>query len=190
MANTSTRVIALIMAAVFLFSSVAVSLGVIVLIRQDNKQKAAETQALVEAQKASKAKQQAIDKTKGGNTLQGTQLSGYTPTTTAAVKVTTEDLKTGDGEEVKDSSEVTAHYTGAVAATGVIFQSSKDSGTPFTTTLDKVIPGWKEGIVGMKVGGTRRIIIPADKAYGANPPQGIPANADLVFDIDLIAVKN
>ncbi|HSX32179.1 MAG TPA: FKBP-type peptidyl-prolyl cis-trans isomerase, partial [Candidatus Saccharimonadales bacterium] len=78
-------------------------------------------------------------------------------------------------------------YTGAVAATGVIFQSSLDSGQPVSFPLGNVIQGWQEGIPGMKVGGTRRLIIPAAKAYGASPPQGsnIPANADLVFDVTL-----
>jgi len=85
---------------------------------------------------------------------------------------------------------VTVDYTGAVAATGVIFQSSIDSGQPVTFSLDQVIDGWKEGMVGMKIGGKRRLIIPADKAYGANPPQnsGIPANAPLVFDVTLYSI--
>jgi FKBP-type peptidyl-prolyl cis-trans isomerase len=56
--------------------------------------------------------------------------------------------------------------------------------------LNQVIPGWTEGIPGMKVGGKRRLLIPAAQAYGANPPSGsnIPANADLVFDITLYKI--
>jgi len=101
------------------------------------------------------------------------------------------DLVVGSGQEVKAGETVSVHYTGAVAGTGVIFQSSKDFGTePVTFPLDQVIKGWTDGIPGMKVGGTRRLVIPSEQAYGANPPggSGIPANADLVFDVELIAV--
>lgn len=102
------------------------------------------------------------------------------------------DLKVGTGEEVKSGATVTAHYTGAVAATGVIFQSSHDTGSPIEFSLNGVIKGWTEGVPGMKVGGIRRLVIPADLAYGANPPasSGIPANAPLVFDVEITAVKN
>jgi FKBP-type peptidyl-prolyl cis-trans isomerase len=91
---------------------------------------------------------------------------------------------------VKAGDTVTVDYTGAVAATGVIFQSSKDTGQPVSFSLDGVIKGWTDGLPGMKVGGTRRLIIPAGQAYGANPPagSGIPANAPLVFDITLYKV--
>lgn len=102
------------------------------------------------------------------------------------------DTVVGTGEEVKAGATVSVHYIGAVAATGEVFQSSKDFGTdPITFPLSGVIKGWTDGIPGMKVGGTRRLVIPAAQAYGANPPQGsgIPANADLVFDVELIAVK-
>jgi FKBP-type peptidyl-prolyl cis-trans isomerase len=86
---------------------------------------------------------------------------------------------------VKASDTITVDYTGAVAATGIIFQSSLDSGQQATFALKQVIPGWTQGIPGMKVGGTRRLLIPANLAYGANPPSGsgIPANAALVFDV-------
>lgn len=102
------------------------------------------------------------------------------------------DLIPGTGSEVKAGATVSVHYTGAVAATGAIFQSSKDFGTePVTFPLSGVIKGWTDGIPGMKIGGTRRLVIPAEMAYGANPPggSGIPANADLVFDVELIAIK-
>lgn len=102
------------------------------------------------------------------------------------------DLVVGSGEEVKPGATVSVHYTGAVAATGVIFQSSKDFGpNPVTFPLDGVIKGWTDGIPGMKIGGTRRLVIPAEMAYGATPPpgSGIPANADLVFDVELKAIN-
>ncbi len=118
-------------------------------------------------------------------------LDGFTPVS-KTVKLEKIDLVVGSGEEVKAGATVSVHYTGAVAATGVVFQSSKDFGTePITFPLSGVIKGWTDGIPGMKVGGTRRLVIPAEQAYGANPPMGsgIPANADLVFDVELVAVN-
>lgn len=121
--------------------------------------------------------------------LAGTQLAGFTPVakTTELQKI---DTKVGEGTEVKTGDTVTVDYTGAVAATGKIFESSLDSGQPATFPLGNVIVGWQEGIPGMKVGGTRRLIIPAAQAYGSTPPQGsgIPANADLVFDVTLKSI--
>lgn len=101
------------------------------------------------------------------------------------------DIVVGTGDEVKAGDTVSVHYTGAVAGTGVVFQSSKDFGIePITFPLSGVIRGWTDGIPGMKVGGTRRLIIPSDMAYGATPPpgSGIPANADLVFDVELVDI--
>ncbi len=118
-------------------------------------------------------------------------LPNFTPVTHVSDLEKT-DLVVGTGAEVQPGATVSVHYTGAVAATGVIFQSSKDFGTnPITFPLSGVIKGWTDGIPGMKVGGTRRLVIPAAQAYGANPPagSGIPANADLVFDVELIATK-
>ncbi len=140
------------------------------------------------------AKQQAQTNPKGtptvDNKLAGKPLANFAPVAKidSLQKV---DTTPGTGSEAKAGSTVTAHYTGAVAATGTVFQSSYDSGQPIPFSLNQVITGWKEGVPGMKVGGTRRLLIPAVMAYGANPPggSGIPANADLVFDITLVAVK-
>jgi len=122
--------------------------------------------------------------------LAGTQLTNFTPVAKVDSLQKT-DTTVGTGKEAAASSTVVAHYTGAVAATGIIFQSSYDTGNPATFPLSNVIKGWQEGVPGMKVGGTRRLLIPAADAYGANPPagSGIPANADLVFDITLLDVK-
>lgn len=118
--------------------------------------------------------------------LAGTQLKDFTPVASIP-ELQKIDTTPGTGAEVKPGDTVTVDYTGAVAATGVIFQSSYDSGQAVTFGLDQVIAGWTQGVPGMKVGGTRRLLIPAALAYGANPPagSGIPANADLVFDITL-----
>lgn len=121
--------------------------------------------------------------------LQGTQLNDFTPVEMVnSLQIT--DIKEGTGDVVQPGATVTAHYTGAVAATGLIFQSSHDFGRAIPFGLNQVIKGWTEGVPGMKVGGIRRLVIPAEQAYGATPPpgSGIPANAALVFDIELVAV--
>lgn len=124
------------------------------------------------------------------NKLQGTKLANFEPIAKVDSLQKIDEV-VGTGAEAKADSTVTAHYTGAVASTGVIFQSSHDMGQPVDFPPNGVIKGWSEGAPGMKVGGKRRLLIPAELAYGANPPQGsgIPANADLVFDIELTAVK-
>ena len=123
------------------------------------------------------------------NMLKGTQLADYSPVTSVS-ELQIIDSKVGSGEAVKTENTVTVDYTGAVASTGKIFESSLDSGQSASFGLNQVIEGWTEGLIGMKVGGTRRLVIPASKAYGANPPSAdIPANADLVFDITLHSIK-
>jgi FKBP-type peptidyl-prolyl cis-trans isomerase len=100
------------------------------------------------------------------------------------------DTVIGDGQEVPVGATITAHYTGALAADGTIFQSSHDFGEAITFGLNQVIAGWTKGVPGMKVGGTRRLVIPATQAYGsARAAANIPPNSDLVFDIELVAVK-
>lgn len=120
--------------------------------------------------------------------LEGTKLNDFEPRE-SVLELEIHDLKVGDGQEVSKGATISAHYTGAVVKTGVIFQSSVDMGRPITFGLDQVIEGWQLGVPGMKVGGKRRIIIPSEQAYGAHSPApNIPANADLVFDIELIRI--
>ena len=124
--------------------------------------------------------------------LKGTSLADYTPigkkNTVPELEII--DISVGDGQEVIDDDTITAHYTGALATDGTIFESSKDSGNPATFGLNQVIDGWTQGVPGMKVGGIRRLIIPATLAYGQRRASAmIGPNSDLVFDIELIAVK-
>ena len=111
----------------------------------------------------------------------------------AAPKVlVVQDLIVGTGAEAKSGDSVTVQYVGVLFANGKEFDSSWKAGKPFTFTLGSggVIAGWDQGVEGMKVGGRRRLIIPADLAYGAaGSPPAIPANAALVFDVDLVSVK-
>ena len=121
--------------------------------------------------------------------LEGTKLDGFEPRgSVEALEII--DIVEGTGNEVSVGATITAHYTGALVADGTIFQSSKDFGNPISFGLNQVIKGWTDGVPGMKVGGTRRLIIPAAQAYGASSPSAnIPANSDLVFDIELTAIN-
>lgn len=121
-------------------------------------------------------------------TYEGTKLSGFEPVN-AVTELQIIDKEVGTGAAVQPGATVTAHYTGALCKNGVIFQSSHDIGRPITFPLDGVIEGWQQGVPGMKVGGWRRLVIPASMAYGdSSPAPNIPANSDLVFDIELMSV--
>lgn len=121
--------------------------------------------------------------------LEGTKLTGFTPSGARVTELEILDTTTGSGDEVPAGATITAHYTGALAADGTIFQSSHDRGEPVTFGLSQVIQGWTKGVPGMRVGGTRRLIIPANMAYGmSSPAPNIPSDSDLVFDIELVAI--
>lgn len=120
---------------------------------------------------------------------EGTQLQNFEPRTEPVGELEIIDTVVGEGDEVQPGASITAHYTGALVNNGVIFQSSHDFGNAITFPLSGVIAGWTHGVPGMKVGGTRRLVIPAEMAYGASSPSAnIPANSDLVFDIELVAI--
>jgi FKBP-type peptidyl-prolyl cis-trans isomerase len=177
MATKPQRAFAGFFAALFLISSSAFTVAVIWQATQGDKSNDTTTPSSTTPNTKDK---QVQDK------LQGTQLTNFTPGT-AIPALKTEDTTPGTGQEVKAGDTVTVDYTGAVASTGTIFQSSKDTGQSISFSLKEVIPGWSQGIPGMKVGGTRRLFIPASLSYGGSPPpnSGIPANADLVFDVTL-----
>ncbi len=101
--------------------------------------------------------------------------------------ITIEDLKIGDGYEVKPGGAVVAHYHGTLKADGKKFDSSFERGEPASFPLSGVIPGWQKGVPGMKVGGIRRLTIPAKFGYGERGAgEDIPPNSDLVFVIQLV----
>ncbi len=101
-----------------------------------------------------------------------------------------QDLKVGGGQEAKSGSTVTVNYLGTLE-NGTKFDSSYDRNQPFTTQIGvgTVIKGWDEGIVGMKIGGKRKLIIPAELGYGAQAAGTIPPNSVLVFEVELLDVK-
>ncbi len=102
-----------------------------------------------------------------------------------------QDLKVGTGPVVAKGATVTANYVGVACSTGKIFDSSYAHGQAIQFPLTNVIPGWTNGIPGMKVGGVRVLSIPADQAYGANPPQGsgIAPNEPLIFLVEITATQ-
>jgi FKBP-type peptidyl-prolyl cis-trans isomerase len=102
------------------------------------------------------------------------------------------DVRKGTGAEAKQWKTVLVHYTGWLADSKKKFDSSLDRHEPFKFTLGagQVIRGWDEGVEGMKVGGRRQLHIPAKLAYGQNGAgSAIPPNADLIFDVALVAVQ-
>ena len=120
---------------------------------------------------------------------EGTKLTNFTPIDKVE-KLEIIDLEVGTGAEVPAGATITAHYTGALCKNGIIFQSSHDFGDAITFGLNQVVKGWTVGVPGMKVGGMRRLIIPSDMAYGSvRAASNIPPNSDLVFDIELVAIK-
>jgi FKBP-type peptidyl-prolyl cis-trans isomerase len=115
--------------------------------------------------------------------------SGQATTTSSGLQVIDEVV--GNGQEAKTGDTVSVNYTGWLAD-GTKFDSSYDRNQTFDFTLGagNVIKGWDEGVVGMKVGGKRKLIIPPDLAYGATGyAPVIPANATLTFEIELVAIK-
>ena len=106
-------------------------------------------------------------------------------------KLESTDIKVGDGAEAVAGKNVTVHYTGTLTD-GKKFDSSLDRNEPFSFELGsgQVIPGWDQGVAGMKVGGKRKLVIPASLAYGEQSPSpDIPPNSTLVFEIELLNVQ-
>ena len=112
-----------------------------------------------------------------------------------------DDVQVGTGAAASAGQQVSVHYTGWLweadasapegGRAGAKFDSSKDRGQPFGFALGagQVIAGWDQGVAGMKVGGTRRLLIPASLGYGARGAGGvIPPNATLLFEVDLLSV--
>tara|TARA_Y100001936_G_C15830468_1_gene536505 strand:+ start:91 stop:495 length:405 start_codon:yes stop_codon:yes gene_type:complete len=102
-----------------------------------------------------------------------------------------EDIKIGEGQEVEKFNIVTVNYTGLLED-GTKFDSSLNPGrTPFRFTVGagQVIQGWDQGLIGMKIGGTRKLTIPPELGYGSRDNGPIPANSTLIFEIDLLGIE-
>ncbi|HEY7646004.1 MAG TPA: FKBP-type peptidyl-prolyl cis-trans isomerase [Hyphomicrobiales bacterium] len=129
-----------------------------------------------------------------GTTAPAAAQAAKAVTTPSGLQIT--DTKVGSGPSPKPGQICVMHYTGWLyqnGAKGKKFDSSLDRGQPFEFAIGKrqVIGGWDEGVATMKVGGKRTLIIPPDLGYGARGAGGvIPPNATLIFDVELLAVKN
>ncbi|HEY5194091.1 MAG TPA: FKBP-type peptidyl-prolyl cis-trans isomerase [Solirubrobacteraceae bacterium] len=120
-----------------------------------------------------------------------TQPKVTVPAGPAPTKLVTKEIIVGTGPEAKAGDSVTVNYVGVLYNGGKEFDASWKRNEPFAFTLGKgqVIPGWDQGVAGMKVGGRRELIIPSELAYGKRgSPPTIPANAPLVFVVDLLGV--
>jgi peptidylprolyl isomerase len=128
----------------------------------------------------------------GGNTDTSVKPVVEVPDGPPPAELETTDIVEGDGAEATPGSQVTVQYVGVNYETGEEFDSSWDRGEPFPFTLGAgdVIQGWDQGVAGMKVGGRRELVIPADLAYGAQgSPPAIGPNQALVFVVDLLDVQ-
>ncbi len=112
------------------------------------------------------------------------------PETSPATELISEDLTVGTGPAVVAGDTVSVHYTGTLT-NGQKFDSSLDRGQPFEFSVGagEVIKGWDQGLVGMQVGGKRKLTIPASLGYGSRSVGTIPANSTLIFEIELLAIK-
>lgn len=177
----------LTIAIVFIVSTIGI--GIFYVLDAQNTTKDADLQAQVQKALAEQKQQQTNPETGETAVLKGTTLQGFAPINGSVSSLQITDPTPGTGSVVKAGDTVTVHYTGALAKDGTIFESSLDSGQTATFGLNQVIKGWTDGIPGMKVGGTRRLIIPAAQAYGASGSGStIPPNSDLVFDVTLVKI--
>ena len=193
MAENSQRIFILVIVGVFLLSTIAFT-GLIIysIVGGNDTQDIAELDDAQLQELADLEDDQQLDDVES---LQGTQLEGFEPITDNVAELQVTDIEEGDGAEVQPGDTVVAHYTGAFAVNGVIFESSLDGAEPVSFPLDGVIEGWQEGVPGMREGGVRRIVIPAEQAYGqapegyeSQPGQGSPLGP-LVFDIQLFSIE-
>jgi peptidylprolyl isomerase len=126
----------------------------------------------------------------GGDTNLNAKPKITVPDGPAPKKLEEKEIVEGDGAEAKAGDEVTVQYVGVGYDSKEEFDSSWSRSEPSTFDLDEVIPGWNQGIAGMKVGGRRELTIPANLAYGpAGSPPVIGPNETLIFVVDLLAVK-
>jgi peptidylprolyl isomerase len=112
------------------------------------------------------------------------------PEGTPPEELVVEDIVVGKGKSVRETDTVSAQYVGVSWSTGEQFDASWDGGSPIDFSLDQVIPGWTQGLQGMKPGGRRLLVIPPDLGYGeAGSPPAIGPNETLIFVVDLVAIR-
>ena len=129
----------------------------------------------------------------GGGEEEVTAGSGDCPTepTTTDSGLQIEEIECGDGEEAQKGDTLEVHYEGTLED-GTKFDASRDHGSTFEFQVGagQVIQGWDEGLIGMKIGGVRKLTIPPELGYGAaGAPPAIPPNSTLIFEIELVDIK-
>lgn len=180
MARKRERAFAAFGAALFLITSSALTIGVVWSLMQSKSSNSNSNSSTNNSPPKASTNQ---------TKLAGTKMQNFTPTTQAQTQLQATDLKVGTGDTVKSGATITADYVGALMSNGTVFDASVDHGGPQTFSLSQVIAGWSQGIPGMKVGGTRRLLIPAALGYGSQGSGStIPPNSDLVFDVTVTKI--
>lgn len=185
------RAFALTIALIFLVTTLATSVFVVLAIIDESKSK---NDPAITQTDPTAALEQAAENTCAINVVSGQETLPVPEVYQPAADVTdleTTDLQAGEGAEVKAGDCLVAKYYGTLASNGEKFDENftTDAGLIFQVGAGNVIQGWDEGIVGMKVGGTRQLVIPSDKAYGSNGQGSIPADSDLIFVVKILEIK-
>jgi peptidylprolyl isomerase len=173
--------------AIGIFLSIAVMALALGLIRFKTDTFALNSGELSESQSAVVA----VSQTESSGDSELTQaLTDATTSNGKLVELVIDDIRIGSGPEVKTGDTLTVHYIGTTQD-GVRFDSSYERGSPFIFTVGqgKVISGWEKGLIGMKVGGQRILVIPSEMAYGNRQVSSIPPNSPLVFAVELLEIK-
>lgn len=189
--SNGQRVAAFFLAMLFLLSTIGATAYVVWQINQDEGVLVQETP---EEAAAADAAAEAVASNKCGTAtytpVEPRTIPAVTKLTGAITTLKKVDIKEGTGEEVLPGDCVAALYYGTLASTGVKFDGNYETGATIEFPLTGVIPGWTEGIPGMKVGGVRRLEIPATQGYGAQGSgEVIPPNSDLIFEVEIVATR-
>lgn len=191
-ASKGQRVAAFLLALGFLLSTIGFTAYVVYELNREDSGIIAEDALPVEQDAEQTAAEETGEEQCGAMQFDAVSAREVPSTTTADTPVNeleTIDVKEGDGAVVQAGDCVAALYYGTLAENGEKFDGNYDSGTPIEFSLNGVIQGWTDGIPGMKVGGVRRLVIPAEQAYGESERPGIPANSDLVFEVEIINAR-
>lgn len=182
--KTSQRVFIWVIAVVMLVGSIGMYFMIILQNQNEQDQLAEQQRQIAELQQNMNACEAV--------STEGKEFTKPEPVSFEADTVTelrTEDVVVGTGEEVTSPETcVTVHYL-VNTPDGKSFENSYDTNDPPAFGLDQVIPGWQEGMMGMKVGGIRQLYVPADKAYGEQGTADVPPNTPLFFHIELVGIK-
>lgn len=185
--KTSQRITIWVIAAVMLIGTLGAYFVVVVASQNEQDQLAEQQKQYEELQKQLQCNAVAVPE---GKTFSKPAAQTFDAGSVSELKK--EDVVVGTGQEVTAVDQcVTVHYLGNTPD-GKVFDNSYDRGEPTAFRLDGVIPGWQEGMQGMKVGGARKLYIPSGKAYGeeGNPSGGIPANTPLYFYVELVGISS